>query len=45
MKEEGGFTIMWGASFATGIGIGFVLGLVVGRLVDTLTCILFSEGQ
>jgi hypothetical protein len=23
---------MWGAGFATGIGIGFVLGLVVGRL-------------
>jgi hypothetical protein len=23
---------MWGAGFATGIGVGFVLGLVVGRL-------------
>ena len=23
---------MWGAGFATGIGIGFILGLVVGRL-------------
>ena len=23
---------MWGAGFAAGIGIGFVLGLVVGRL-------------
>ena len=23
---------MWGSGFATGIGIGFVLGLVVGRL-------------
>lgn len=23
---------MWGAGFATGIGIGFMLGLVVGRL-------------
>ena len=23
---------MWGAGFATGIGIGFVLGLVVGRM-------------
>ena len=23
---------MWGAGFATGIGLGFVLGLVVGRL-------------
>ena len=23
---------MWGAGFATGIGAGFVLGLVVGRL-------------
>ena len=23
---------MWGAGFATGIGVGFALGLVVGRL-------------
>ena len=23
---------MWGAGFATGIGVGFVLGLVVGRM-------------
>jgi len=23
---------MWGSGFATGIGIGFVLGLVVGRM-------------
>jgi len=23
---------MWGAGFATGIGVGFVSGLVVGRL-------------
>jgi hypothetical protein len=23
---------MWGAGFAAGIGVGFVLGLVVGRL-------------
>ena len=23
---------MWGAGFATGIGVGFVLGLIVGRL-------------
>jgi len=23
---------MWGAGFATGIGVGFALGLIVGRL-------------
>ena len=31
MNEEGGLTVMWGAGFATGIGVGFVLGLIVGR--------------
>ena len=29
---EGGLLTMWGSGFATGIGIGFVLGLVVGRM-------------
>lgn len=37
---------MWGAGFAAGIGVGFALGLIVGRLgVQHISCQLSIDSE